>query len=107
MSNHPRPVLLGYIRADLLRGADLALVETELGTFADQEEYTLGTVYVEHGDTTPRAFVALMDEVRSSDEARGVVVPDLRHLADGEHRILRRHRQDFAILSVLVAKLAP
>lgn len=108
MSNHTRPLLFGYIRADLLStAADLAMVQSELEAFADVEEFTLGAVYVEHGDTTPGAFIALMDAVGRTDDAWGVVVPDLRHLAECEHRIMRRHHEDFAIMSVLAARSSP
>ena len=38
MSNHPRPLLLGYIRADVLKDrADLPGVEAQLEAFADRE----------------------------------------------------------------------
>ena len=83
MNHHLRPVLLGYIRADALRAkTDLPLVETSLEAFAEAEEYTLGTIFVE-----------------------GVVVPDGRHLAAPEHRVLRRLGQDCASMSLVVANV--
>ena len=50
MTNHVRPLLLGYIRADLLRDrADLPSVEAQLEAFAHREAFSLGAVYVETG----------------------------------------------------------
>ena len=48
MSNHVRPMLLGYIRADLLPDrTDLPRVEAQLEAFAHREAFSLGAVYVE------------------------------------------------------------
>lgn len=106
MSNHPRPLLLGYIRADVLTsGTDLPGAEAELEAFADREEFSLGTVYVERG-ATPGAFHALMTEV-SSEEAWGVVVPDLRHVTVVEQLVMTRHYQDCAETAILVANFSP
>lgn len=91
MSDHIRPVLLGYIRADLLRsGAELSRTEAALQAFAETEEFSLGTVYVEQGSTSG-AFHALMGEMSRDEAARGVVVPDLRHLTVLEQLVLTRH----------------
>jgi hypothetical protein len=87
MSNHPRPVLLGYIRADrLASAAEIRRVEAALATFAHREQFSLGTVYVEKG-TTAGVFHALMGEL-ARDDAWGLVVPDLRHLTVVEHLVL-------------------
>lgn len=87
----PRPLLLGYIRADVLKDrADLPMVEAQLGAFADSESCSLGTVYVERG-SAPGAFAALMTEVTRDEDARGVVVPDLRHVTVVEQLVLTRH----------------
>jgi hypothetical protein len=89
--SHARPVLLGYIRADILRnGTELPRMEAELQAFADIEEFSLGTIYVEQGDTSG-AFHALMTEMSRDEAARGVVVPDLRHLTVLEQLVLTRH----------------
>ena len=81
---NPRPILLGYIRADMLTvGDNLAAVEARLEEFAETEEYTLGTVYVERGRTWG-ALDALTDEIAWNEDTRGLVVPDGRHLADAE-----------------------
>ena len=91
MSNRPRPVLLGYIRADVLHGAtQVERVEAQLFDFADREEFSLGTVYVERG-TTAAAFHSLMSELAHDEAAWGLVVPDLRHLTDREQEVLRGH----------------
>jgi len=91
MSDHIRPVLLGYIRADMLRnGTELPRMEAELQAFADTEEFSLGTIYVEQGDASG-AFHALMSEMSRDEAARGVVVPDLRHLTVLEQLVLTRH----------------
>ena len=106
MNHHLRPVLLGYIRADALRAkTDLPLVETSLEAFAEAEEYTLGTIFVEQGRNSTGAFDALVDEMRRNEDAWGVVVPDGRHLAAPEHRVLRRLGQDCASMSLVVANV--
>ena len=91
MSNRPRPVLLGYIRADVLRSAtQVERVEAQLFDFADREKFSLGTVYVERGITAP-AFHSLMTELAHEDAAWGVVIPDMLHLTDGVQQVLRGH----------------
>jgi hypothetical protein len=105
--NHPRPLLLGYIRADALpRRTDLPGVEAQLEAFAHREEFSLGTVYVEKGGT-PGAFHALMAEVLRNEAAWGVVVPDLRHMTDEEHLVMRRHPEAYAPTAILVANFSP
>jgi hypothetical protein len=107
MSNHPRPLLLGYIRAEVLAsGTDLPEVEADLEAFANREEFSLGTIYVEKG-TSPGAFHALLAEVRRNEAAWGVVVPDLRHVTDEENLVLRRHQGDCAQTAILVANFSP
>lgn len=106
MSNHPRPMLLGYIRADVLGSRiELPLVEAELQAFAAREEFCLGTVYVERG-SAPGAFQTLMGEVTRDETAFGVVVPDLRHVTVVEELALTRH-QDGASTPILVANFTP
>ena len=106
MSNSPRPLLFGYIRADVLRsGTELPQAEAQLEAFADREEFSLGTVFVERGDSAG-AFDALMDEVTRDEAAWGVVVPDLRHLTVVEQLILSRHA-DGAWTAVLAANFTP
>ena len=105
--NRPRPLLLGYIRADVLTsGSDLPAVEADIQAFATREEFSLGTIYVERG-SPPGAFHALLAEVRRNEAAWGVVVPDLRHVTDEEHLVLRRHQEDCVNTAVLVANFSP
>jgi hypothetical protein len=106
VTDHTRPLLLGYIRADALTTpGDLARVEANLVAFAAAEGFALGRVYVERADTAPGAFHALMDEILRTEDAWAVVVPDSTHLDRGEPGVTRRH--DFANVSVLVADLFP
>jgi len=93
MSSHLRPLLVGYIRADVLQDpADLPRVEAELEAFAHREAFSLGTVYVERG-SAPGAFDALMTEVARDEATQGVVVPDLRHVTVVEQLVLTRHAE--------------
>ena len=106
MSNQPRPVLLGYVRADVLRsGSELPDVKAQLEAFADREAFSLGTVYVERGEQ-PGAFHALMTEVTRDEAAWGVVVPDLRHVTIVEQLVLTRH-ENGARTPVLAANFSP
>lgn len=105
--NHPRPLLLGYIRADVLpRRTYVSRVAADLEAFAIREAFSLGTVYVER-DAGPAAFHALLEEVDRNESAWGVVVPDLRHVADEERLVMRRHEKDHAETAVLVANFSP
>jgi len=106
MSNHARPLLLGYIRADAMRsGTELDGVKGQLEAFADREEFSLGTVYVAHGDA-PAAFHALVTEVTRDETAWGVVVPDLRHVTVVEQLVLTRHEAG-ARVAILAASFSP
>lgn len=106
MSNHPRPLLLGYIRADALRnGAEIDAAKAQLEAFAEREEFSLGTVYVAQGDA-PAAFHALMTEVTRRESTWGVVVPDLRHVTVVEQVVLTRH-EDGALVPILAARFSP
>jgi hypothetical protein len=92
VSDHVRPVLLGYLRVDVLRnGTEVPRMEAELQAFADAEEFGLGTVYVEQADAAAGAFHALMAELARDESVRGLVVPDLRHLTVHEQLVLSRH----------------
>lgn len=106
MSSHPRPLLLGYIRADALRnGTEIDGVKAQLEAFAEREQFSLGTVYVAQGDA-PAAFHALMTEVTRDETAWGVVVPDLRHVTVVEQVVLTRH-EDGSRVPVLTATFTP
>ena len=106
MTGHARPLLLGYIRADVLRDrADLPSVEAELEAFADREDFSLGVVYVERG-AAPGAFDALMTEVARDETTYGVVVPDLRHVTVTEQLVLTRH-EGGARAAIFTANFTP
>ena len=106
MTSHPRPLLLGYIRADVLKDrADLPMVEAQLEAFAHREAFSLGAVYVEKG-SAPGAFDALMTEVTRDEAAHGVVVPDLRHLTVVEQLVLTRHEEG-ARTAIFTANFTP
>jgi|GEM_PF-5610308 len=102
MSNNPRPVLLGYIRADVVKSASrIRRVQAQLASFAHREVFSLGTVYVEEGAGSG-VFHSLLDELAHDDSAWGVVVPDLRHLTVVEQVLLRK-RGDPSATPVLIA----
>lgn len=104
MSDHIRPVLLGYIRADMLgNGTELSRMEAELQAFADTEEFSLGTIYVEQ-DGTSGAFHALMSEMSQDETAWAVVVPDMGHLTVLEQLVLTRH-EDGARTAIFAARI--
>ena len=104
MTDHVRPVLLGYIRADILMsGTELPRMEAELQAFADTEDCSLGNIYVERG-AAAGAFNALMSEMRRDEAAWGVVVPDLRHLTVLEQLVLTRH-EDGARTAIFAASV--
>ena len=102
MSNGPRPVLLGYVRADVVHSAtDVERAQAQLFDFADREEFSLGTVYVERG-ATATAFHSLMTELSHDDAAWGVLIPDLRHLTDGVRQVLSGHDEGVPTRIVVV-----
>ncbi|GAB3267090.1 hypothetical protein [Nocardioides dilutus] len=106
MTELPRPMLLGYIRADVLtNGSDIAQAEAELRSFVEREELSLGTVYVEQGDP-PGVLHSLLTELTRDKAAFGLVIPDLRHLTVVEQLILARHDQGASAI-VLPAHFTP
>ena len=103
MTERIRPLLLGYIREDVLSGELLASAQTRLEDFADSEGFTLGTIFVERRHTAPRAFDALMEEIRRGDEAWAIVIPEVAHLNDVDHRAMSASQEDYTSMTVLVA----
>jgi len=88
-----RPMLLGFIRASVLRGAaEIRRVSRELEDFVTREDFTLGPVFVESGNV-PGAFHAMIDELGRNEAVRGLVIPDRRHLSAEEQLILSRHER--------------
>jgi hypothetical protein len=106
MRSSPRPLLLGYIRAQVLGSrVELPGVEEQLSAFADRENFCLGTVYVERG-SPPGAFRELLLELERDETAFGIVVPGLHHLTSSERQIVGA-AQHGAGLRILVAHLGP
>jgi len=88
MSSSPRPLLLGYIRAQVLSSRiEVPAVEEELAAFADRENFCLGTVYIERG-SAPGAFRQMLSELERDESAFGIVVPGLHHLTSAERQIV-------------------
>lgn len=106
MSFDDPPLLLGYIRADLLpNGAELPQVKAQLEAFADRESFGLGGVLVAEGDE-PATFSALMAELADDEAVWGIVVPDLRHLTVVEQLILARDADGWRT-AIFAATLGP
>ena len=104
MTERIRPLLLGYIREDVLSGELLASAQTRLADFAHSEGFALGTIFVERRNAAPRAFHALMEEIRRSDEAWAIVVPEVAHLNDVDRRAMGARQEDRTSMTVLVAQ---
>ena len=106
MSHRPRPLLLGYIRANLAATpAEVRRLEIQLEDFVAREEFSLGTVFVDRGEA-PGAFHALIEELERDESVRGLLIPDLRHLTSEEQLILSKHEQG-SRTPVLVVRFAP
>ena len=103
MTDRIRPLLLGYIREDVLRGERLASAQTRLEAFAHSEGFALGTVFVDRRHSVPGAFDALMQEIRRGEEAWGIIIPDVGHLNDANYRAMNTGHEDYTSTTVLVA----
>jgi hypothetical protein len=107
MNGNPQPTMVGYIRAAALpRRTYVSKVAADLEEFALREQFSLANIYVEW-DEGPAAFHAVLEEVDRNEAAMGVLVPDLRHVADEERLVMRRHQQDHAETAVQVASFSP
>ncbi|MEV5967302.1 hypothetical protein AB0L70_36375 [Kribbella sp. NPDC051952] len=81
MTDYTRPLLLGYARRDLyLSNQHVERMKAELTKFAAVEGFAMGSTYVEHRETAPAAFNALVESLNRY-EPTAVVIPDWRHLA--------------------------
>lgn len=81
LTDHTRPLLLGYLRRHLLMTEEeLCYTKERLEHFAQVEGFAMGTVYVEEVDRSPAAFQALIDAVNRY-EVTAVVIPSMLHLA--------------------------
>jgi len=75
------PLLLGYVRRDLLvTGGQVGELERQMAKFAQKEGFSMGFTYVARPGTRPVAFEALFESVKRY-EATAVVLPSLLHFA--------------------------
>ncbi len=90
---HGQPLLLGYLRSAVLGTTDaLRSAHADLERFAQQEGFSLGLVFVDGGNVAG-AFAALLEELARNEAARGIVIPDQRHLTCEEQLVLARHER--------------
>lgn len=76
-----KPLLLGYVRRDLLvTDGQVNQLEREMERFAQLEGFSMGFTYVEKPQTWPSAFEALVESVNRYD-VTAVVLPSLLHFA--------------------------
>lgn len=77
--DYTRPLLLGYVRRDLLiAGGEVSDLERRMSSFATAEGFAMGSTYVEKPGTWPAAFEALVESVNRYD-VTAVVLPSLLH----------------------------
>lgn len=78
-----KPLLLGYIRRDLLTiEAQVHQLERAFEKYAQAEGYSMGFTFVEKPGNAPAAFERLIAEMLSPVlPARAVIVPSLFHFA--------------------------
>lgn len=76
-----KPLLLGYLRRDLLVvDSQVTELERQMADFAQTEGFAMGHVYVEKPESWPAAFEALIESVNRY-EVTAVVLPSLLHFA--------------------------
>lgn len=76
-----KPLLLGYVRRDLLvTDGQVSELERQMALFAQEEGFSMGFTYVEKPGTWPAAFEALTESV-NRHEVTAVVLPSLLHFA--------------------------
>jgi hypothetical protein len=75
-----RPLLLGYLRRDLLVAeGQVGELKRDMTTFAEAEGFTMGHIYVERPDSWLAAFEGLTESINRYD-VTAVVLPSLLHL---------------------------
>lgn len=75
------PLLLGYIRRDLIAtDAEVQKVERQMAIFAQAESFSMGFIFVDEPAIWPAVFEGLTDAV-SRQNATAVVLPTLLHFA--------------------------
>ncbi|MGW6195382.1 hypothetical protein ACWF0M_04455 [Kribbella sp. NPDC055110] len=83
--------VIGYINAQLVSDADLDELLPGLAAWARGRESVLVGVHVEHADSAPDAFRALIEQA-GRQRIRIVVLPSLLHLSSlGPPVVLKRH----------------
>lgn len=77
-----RPLLLGYVRRDLL-SSDSAVEElvVQMAVFARREGFSMGYTYVERAATSFSALEALVEFVARTEDAAVVIPSPLHFLA--------------------------
>jgi hypothetical protein len=79
--DYTKPMLLGYVRRDLLvTDGQVNQIERQMAVFAKAEGFSMGFTYVEKPGTWPTAFEALIESV-SRYEVTAVVLPSMLHFA--------------------------
>ncbi|MFF1820575.1 hypothetical protein ACFVWG_24940 [Kribbella sp. NPDC058245] len=74
-----KPLLLGYVRRDLLvTDGQVSQLERAMTKFALASGYSMGFTYVEKPGTWPTAFEALVESV-NQDDVTAVVLPSILH----------------------------
>jgi hypothetical protein len=81
VTDNTRPLLLGYLRRDLLVvDSQVVGLEREMAAFAAAEGFAMGQIYVENRDNWLEAFGALAESI-SRNDVTAVVLPSLLHFA--------------------------
>jgi hypothetical protein len=78
---HASPVCLGYLLGYLLPACELIETRDRLKRLALVEGFAIGAIYVEHQETKPAAFEALVDAISRYD-VKAVVIPSCLPLVD-------------------------
>ncbi|TCC46547.1 hypothetical protein E0H75_26160 [Kribbella capetownensis] len=85
-----RPLLLGYLRRDLLvTDSQVGELKRDMAAYAEAENVTMGHIYVEQPDSWLSAFEALVDSA-SRYTVSAVVLPSLLHFVGIGMRTDRR-----------------
>ncbi|WP_343972741.1 hypothetical protein [Kribbella koreensis] len=76
-----RPLLLGYIRRELIATAgDVQKIERQMSSFAEAEGFSMGFVFVDEPAIWPAVFEVMTDAVRRHN-ITAVVLPSPLHFA--------------------------
>jgi hypothetical protein len=79
--HHSKPLLLGYVRRDLLAtDGRVKELERQMDRFAQTKGFSMGLKYVEKPGMGPVAFEALIESV-TEHEVTAVILPSMLHFA--------------------------